>query len=197
MARLSRSEMREQTKQKLWESAINEISDLGFSGASIDKISEKAGFSRGAFYGYYKNKNELLLDLIANYHLEEAASWLDVVRSSASLEETLGALHQRFSQYASNDNWVRFNIEVILQAKRNPELSLQYQKNVIPLNERVKQLLTALFEQAGIEAKNDWSELIALVRAVTTGAIMEVGVHGSPQSAANNVIAFFRALLKD
>lgn len=196
MARLSRSEMREQTKKKLWESAINEISELGFSGASIDKISEKAGFSRGAFYGYYKNKNELLIDLIANYHLQEAASWLDVIRSSVSLEKTLNTLHQRFNQYASNEHWIRFNIEVILQAKRNPELSLQYQKNIAPLNERVEQLLMALFEQAGAEPKNDWSELIALVRAVTTGAIMEVGVHGSAVSAADNVIALLKSQLK-
>jgi AcrR family transcriptional regulator len=63
-ARLSRIESQERTKEKLLAAAEEEFSVFGFRGAAMDRITEKAGFSRGAFYANYKSKEDFFLSLV-------------------------------------------------------------------------------------------------------------------------------------
>jgi AcrR family transcriptional regulator len=49
----------EQTRRILLENAYHEIHLHGFQGASISKILEKTGLTKGALYHHFKNKNEM------------------------------------------------------------------------------------------------------------------------------------------
>lgn len=62
--RISRTESQILTRSKLLGAAEVEFSRLGFEGAAVDKITEKAGYSRGAFYANFKSKEELFLTLV-------------------------------------------------------------------------------------------------------------------------------------
>lgn len=62
--RISRTESQILTRSKLLAAAEVEFSRLGFEGAAVDKITEKAGYSRGAFYANFKSKEELFLTLV-------------------------------------------------------------------------------------------------------------------------------------
>lgn len=61
--RRTREEQRAETRQRLLEAATEVFAARGFEGASIDEISERAGFSRGAFYSNFSGKPELLVAL--------------------------------------------------------------------------------------------------------------------------------------
>ena len=63
MARMSRQESRDLTRLRLREAARAEFSRYGVAGASIDRITEEAGYSRGAFYSNYGSKLDLALEL--------------------------------------------------------------------------------------------------------------------------------------
>ena len=56
---------RTRTRAKLIESAAAVIADKGFDRASLEAIALRAGMSRGAVYGNFKNKEELFLAVIA------------------------------------------------------------------------------------------------------------------------------------
>ncbi|MBR0032897.1 MAG: TetR/AcrR family transcriptional regulator [Treponema sp.] len=56
--------MAENTLQKIHEIAIQEFLEKGFRGASLREIVKKAGVTTGAFYGYYKSKEELFSALV-------------------------------------------------------------------------------------------------------------------------------------
>lgn len=56
--------MAENTLQKIHEIAITEFLEKGFRGASLREIVKKAGVTTGAFYGYYKSKEELFSALV-------------------------------------------------------------------------------------------------------------------------------------
>ena len=65
--------MVETTLQKINQIAIAEFLEKGFRGASLREIVKKAGVTTGAFYGYYKSKEELFSALVkphADYVLE-------------------------------------------------------------------------------------------------------------------------------
>jgi AcrR family transcriptional regulator len=55
---------RAQTRAKLIEAAAAVIGEKGFDRASMEEIAGRAGMSRGAVYGNFKDKEELFLALI-------------------------------------------------------------------------------------------------------------------------------------
>lgn len=55
------------TKEKIVDAARSLILDYGFAGTTIDDIIEQAGVSKGAFFHYFPNKNELGYILVQQY----------------------------------------------------------------------------------------------------------------------------------
>ena len=64
MPRLSRKEKQAQTRSSLMRSAMRVFCKRGLDKASIDEVAEDAGFTKGAFYANFKNKEELVLAML-------------------------------------------------------------------------------------------------------------------------------------
>ncbi len=64
MTRLSRSERQAQTRAALLAAAGEVFLARGFAGASVEEITARAGYSRGAFYSNFASKEELLTELL-------------------------------------------------------------------------------------------------------------------------------------
>lgn len=63
-AALSRRErQRLETRERLFEMALEEFRMTGFVATQIDRIAEKAGVSRGTFYFHFPTKDHVLLEL--------------------------------------------------------------------------------------------------------------------------------------
>jgi AcrR family transcriptional regulator len=60
-------------RQKILEKSIHLFDQKGFTGTSIQEIVELIGVTKGTFYYYYKNKEELLKDIHLRYieHLND------------------------------------------------------------------------------------------------------------------------------
>ena len=55
---------RTETQIKILEIGKKEFLEKGFKDASLNKIVAEAGFTKGAFYGYYQDKTALFEDLV-------------------------------------------------------------------------------------------------------------------------------------
>ena len=80
--------MAENTLQKIHEIATAEFLEKGFRGASLREIVKKAGVTTGAFYGYYKSKEELFsalvkphADYILNYFKGQVAKFMEIPKN--------------------------------------------------------------------------------------------------------------------
>lgn len=62
--RLTRKEARLQTRRAILAAARTLFTERGYRGASIDDIAETAGYSKGAVYSNWANKEALFLDLM-------------------------------------------------------------------------------------------------------------------------------------
>lgn len=58
------SPKRERTRERLMDAAFDAFAEEGFAAVSVEAISERAGFSRGAFYYNFSSKEELFLALV-------------------------------------------------------------------------------------------------------------------------------------
>lgn len=80
MPALTREESQARTRRLLLEKGPEVVAREGYEGASIDKIAEAAGFSKGAFYSNFATKEEYFLELLerhAGQDVVEIASLLD------------------------------------------------------------------------------------------------------------------------
>jgi AcrR family transcriptional regulator len=68
---LTREESRALTRAKLLASAREVIGREGYDAASIDRIAEEAGFSKGAFYSNFASKEEIVLELLETTSLRD------------------------------------------------------------------------------------------------------------------------------
>lgn len=67
--RWTRERRREHTRRALIEAAADVFARRGFHGASLDEIAETAGFTRGAIYKHFDDKEDLFLAV--NEHFNE------------------------------------------------------------------------------------------------------------------------------
>ncbi|MCJ7801699.1 MAG: TetR/AcrR family transcriptional regulator [Candidatus Marinimicrobia bacterium] len=74
-------------KQKsIIDASVNEFANNGFKNASVNKIVEKAGISKGSLFNYFKSKN-LLFDHIYQIALHEVKSYLAKVRDESENDD--------------------------------------------------------------------------------------------------------------
>lgn len=77
----------EEKAQKLLNAARTVLAEKGFAGATINLVAKEAGVSRGLLHYYFKNKEEMLANVIRN-NMEASVVLIDAVFSgSATVEE--------------------------------------------------------------------------------------------------------------
>src|SRR3990170_7558084 len=82
--RLSRAETKENTHRQLLDAAERVFVRLGYQGATLDAIAAEAGFTKGAVYWHFRNKEALFLELLAiglRRHFEDLDQLLTMVES--------------------------------------------------------------------------------------------------------------------
>ncbi|MFD0486122.1 TetR/AcrR family transcriptional regulator [Saccharopolyspora spinosporotrichia] len=115
--RLTREESRQETRARLLESAAELFAERGVNGASVEQIAERAGYSRGAFYGNFADKHELVVELLRQRTLRE----LDEVTAIAREPEPFAALREWHKERAEHlVGWLSLRAELLLYALRTP-----------------------------------------------------------------------------
>lgn len=147
--RLSRDESRQQTQQLLRDAALREFAAHGVAGTSAERIAEAAGFTRGAFYANFANKESLLLDLMRSKMATESPNWVKLADESPDIETTLRAMDQRARQFDPDGLWALMSIEIYLCALRDPLVAEQYKQDHESIRSVSCLFLARMFERAG------------------------------------------------
>src|SRR6185369_3448812 len=126
--RLTREESKELTRLRLVEAAERLFIRKGFDSASVEEISEMAGYSRGAFYSNFENKEQVFLAVIDRRRpkalddilerVSEPAERIAAVRNWFSTQWRLKdfiALRMEFSRRASRDRSVRTHLAELMR----------------------------------------------------------------------------------
>jgi AcrR family transcriptional regulator len=123
MARLTRAESQARTREKLLAMAKASFLRDGYAATSLDKIAEMAGFSKGAVYSNFKNKDELCLLVLDTIRTERAAALGQAIAGLTSLDDRLAAFQKWAEKNVGDRAWTALEVEFGVHAARHPELS--------------------------------------------------------------------------
>lgn len=99
MARLTREQSRQRTRERLLDAAQEVFAREGYSAASCEQIAEHAEFSKGAIYSNFAGKEALFLELLARNMDREKQAMRQIAAESASAEEILHKLIRQFALF--------------------------------------------------------------------------------------------------
>ncbi|PFA66703.1 hypothetical protein CN378_13345 [Bacillus sp. AFS015802] len=171
--RLTMEEKKLLTIEKLLDSAEIVFSKKGYNGASVEEIAEEAGYSKGAVYSNFNNKENLFLALFDRRFNIEAGEWGNVFEekldnaSRAEKVEELLITHQKRNV---DTQWTMLMLEFTLFALRNEsakqKLAERYQQIMLSMTESI----TEHFSNNGHDANKDQiKEIVLSLLSLETG----------------------------
>jgi AcrR family transcriptional regulator len=189
-------EYKEAAKDRIVKAAFKIFTKKGYHESTMDDIAKEIGVSKGALYQYFKNKRELLNEIVLSYH----TMFRDVLRNSfekqdSSIigEEGSEALlkkyrlhHEMFFEViaiASHDEEIKKSLkneyekdinlieEYFLKQKKNGKLSLKIEANTLAqlyIAVYVGMAMKVIMGDDSVEIHRVWSKAIAAMMSSST-----------------------------
>ena len=163
---------RRQTKEHLLEAAAQVLSERGYHGATLDEVAAKAGFTKGAVYSNFKNKEDLFLALLDSMREKEMERLHQTIEASeVPPEARLGdfVAFMREPPMPSTWSWIALYLEFCLYAFRNDaarDRLIELQESSI---DSVAEILETERARSGIETDESPRQLARIVEAFTRG----------------------------
>lgn len=194
----ARSARREATRQRVLDAAREVFAERGVFGGTVEDICEQAGFTRGAFYSNFADKDDVLRALIDREH----ARLLEHVDAGlARLEESLGhagvdgdptatmaAVADRLLRAVPADRlFSLIQTELEIHAIREPETSRAFLEADARFRARIAAFLERGLRLLGRELVVDVTEatdaIVAIVERSTRRALL-AGPAADPDALA-------------
>lgn len=175
------------------ESAQEIFARSGFTGASVDQIAEHAGYSKGAVYSNFDSKEALFLELLKNRMSQEMKELRALLSRSASAEEIVSALKQRYSNLEEQISLAMLSSEFQLQAGRRPEFAEPFAALYRDQRKAIAGLVRLLAQKAGLPMPVNPIEIATSLMAVTHGIALQRAADPKsvPAAAAGRAIEVF------
>jgi AcrR family transcriptional regulator len=179
MARLTRKQSQAQTRACLMRSAARVFARRGLQQASIDEVAEDAGFTKGAFYANFKNKEELFLAMLDERFAKRIEEIEGVILGEGSTAEKARRYGDSFAETLRADReWERLFFEFTAYAMRDE----QFREELVTRHRAMLKRIAAAFEAEGEEYGKEAtlpSEHVALMtHAMTNGFALEKLLEG-------------------
>jgi AcrR family transcriptional regulator len=197
MPRLTREESRKQTRARLLDSAQRIFARHGFAGASLDRIAEDAGFSKGAVYSNFESKEALFLELLKSRMTEEAAAVRELLERGGDFAGILKALKQRYSTQEGKVALALLSAEFQLHASRNPEFAEPFAALYRDQRKAIAELLRLLAQKAGVPVPAHLNDHATTLIALSHGIALQRAAdpESVPASAPGRSIEIFLAAI--
>jgi AcrR family transcriptional regulator len=170
MKRLTRKEKQAHTRECLMHSAASVFARRGLQQASIDEVAEDAGFTKGAFYANFKNKEELFLAMLDERFAKRIEDIEGVVGGEGSAAEKSRRYGDLFVQTLRVDReWERLFFEFCAYALRDEDFRQELVTRYRAMRERIADALKADAEEYGKEATLPYEQVALMTSAMSHG----------------------------
>ena len=169
-ARQSRAQTKAQTRQSLLSSARDVFLSVGYHGATLDQIAAKAGFTKGALYWHFPNKQAIFLALIADA-IENNLSILDrlldpQISDPAAVKARLG---RWIDGIDAREVLPSFGVELEIEARHDPSFRALHQTLIGKHEAALAEFLGRYFEAIGEVPRMPIDELASTLITIFKG----------------------------
>ncbi len=194
-----RSPRREATRQRILDAAREVFAERGVIGGSVEEICERAGFTRGAFYSNFNDKDDVLDALVEREHtrlLEHLdATFVEVdreVEEADSLEAVLAGMVDRILRSIPVDRQLSLiQTELEIFAIRRPEHARRFLETNNRFRERIGALIDEAMRRYGRELLVDPSVITDAIVAIAERSVRRALLAGGgadPDAMASAVL---------
>jgi AcrR family transcriptional regulator len=173
---MTQDQRKQATRRKLLTSATQVFAEKGYSGASIEQISDVAGLSRGAFYAHFEDKNALFHAVLDDM-VDQIQQFAADVDSQAGPDVLLRAMTNVNVGHSRVDpTWFQLYSEFRSHALRDPATRTRLAKHYRRLRAVIAKVIDAQFDALQLQPPMSATDLAALVLAVDEGLAIQRGV---------------------
>lgn len=159
--------VQKKTRYDILTASLEEFASQGFQGASLRSIAKKAGVSLGVTYNYFKNKDDILKELIVNFYSHrEAVIALATKNLSNTEAPILTYLNCLITDIKMHEEMYRLYMSLILQ----PNIMKRLKGNEKPFAE-IQNKDKKLFHLISKTAKKDLGIEGPLIMVIAVGMI--------------------------
>jgi AcrR family transcriptional regulator len=179
--RLTAEQRRTLTREALIDAAAEVFGELGYDGASVEELADRAGFSKGAVYSNFESKEALFLALIERRYQTLLDSYAQLIDEAGGGTPSLSAVASVWRAAESNDPFtLRLMLEFRLQALRKPEIRERLAVFEQQTEQLIARFVTEQVERVGAELAVPAEEFAALLYASNQGILQHVAVCATP-----------------
>lgn len=168
--RLTNEERKQETRKMLLDSAAQTFAQLGFHGASVDKIAEFAGFTKGAVYTHFKSKEELFLALLEQQMHSHLNTIQQIINEEKSIDHFINKMGHYFDlDKQKNQSWSILNMEFLLYAMRNESVRKKWTDMILESIEHISTVLNNMRARYGQHSDLSAEELAWTILSLENG----------------------------
>ena len=170
--RISRKESQLQTRTNLLDAALEVFSRRGYHAASVDEIAAEAGYSKGAVYSNFSNKEELFLALIDRRFAQDAQGYPGIINfMNDGLKVEAGSDFKE--QIMRDRTWSILMVDFFLYAIREGSNRKELSTRLENLRGVMGKNLTDLYKQMGKKPMLPVTELPWSVFSLGVGMMLQ------------------------
>lgn len=181
-------------KQRIIDAAIQVMQQNPMEEVTVRKIATQAGLTTGAIYHHYKNKDELLFDVIKQslqftHRLAESVKNEDQKKGRELLEEIVAEVGKRLSKSEEQKLYILLLNDAIA---RNHPIRKKYEENYRAIIDNTADLFEKSFE---LENESYKRAVAALLVAAMDGIAIQQALGVLPDSQekmTDTFVTFFR-----
>ena len=183
--RKTQAERRGETREQVLAAAARVFARRGFHGTSLEAIAEEAGFSRGAVYYNYADKDELFLELLDRRCAERAEDLRQVFADgddddvATTSRQAQVAAQRALDAMTGDPEWRALYMEFLAHAARDAAFRRAFARRTDQmrgaLEEVVVQRTRPVADALGMEPE----QLAVVIDALGTGLWASHMLHGN------------------
>jgi AcrR family transcriptional regulator len=143
MPRKTRAEAQAETRAQLVKTARQLFFDDGYYPTSLERVADAAGYSKGAVYSNFRNKDELCTAVLDEVRAERLGEVLDII-AKPDTPARIDAMRAWAQRVIGDPGWTTLEVEFAAHARPNEQLRTELAGRL----DGILQMLTAALESA-------------------------------------------------
>jgi AcrR family transcriptional regulator len=173
-----------ETRNKIYNTAFNLMSKKGFNNITIEDISKKAGVSVGAFYHYFKSKDDILFEVY-----QRADNYFrDTVKDKLKSDNSLDQIVEYFRYYARYSEQTKIGFTIHLYNTENKFFLKKGRLMQSILNDIIKEGQ----RKNEITKEKSSEDIVDLLFLVARGVIFDWGLNDGKYKLEEKMIELFK-----
>lgn len=169
--RLTRDESKARTRSRLLAAAAEEFAERGLDRTTIERVAERAGYSKGAFYANFEDKDQLCLVMLDETFSEYLAGFTAALAEPGEPERRARRAGDHLSRAAQDDPaGQRLFFEFAIYALRNEEFRLSLVHRYEHLRSQVEETFRRRSQEMGVESPIPMNRLAKMMFITGIGA---------------------------